>query len=272
GVVRRRTPLAVHAVRVRRRGRQGGADPGRAPRRRHGTRADGEPRAAPAVPRAPSCVRAAHRDPRAREHVVQHARRADRVHAAGCGRVLLHVAARRARDRLVAAREGTAMTPRISVVVPTYRRPAMLHRCLTALAGQDLPAGEFEIVVVHDGPSDVTARLVRQWARRLAERGGPRLIFLSPPHGGPAAARNAGWRAASAGMVAFTDDDAVPDRGWLVATLAAMTPDVDAAWGPVVVPLPKAPTDYEVDAARLALSQFVTANCFCRKRLLERLG
>lgn len=164
------------------------------------------------------------------------------------------------------------MKPRVSVVVPSYRRIAMLNRCLAALADQALPRTEVEIVVVHDGPSDAARKLVAHWAKKLAARGGPSVRYHAPPHGGPAAARNAGWRLAQADVVAFTDDDAVPDPGWLVAALGAMEPEVDAGWGRIVVPLPKKPTDYEIDAARLSASQFVTANCFCRKRVLERLG
>src|SRR5690606_1515808 len=125
-------------------------------------------------------------------------------------RVLLDVAARCARDRLVAAREGREMKPRISVVVPSYRRPAMLLRCLTALAVQDLPAADYEIIVVHDGESESARRLVDEWAARLAARGGPALHYHAPPHSGPAAARNAGWRLAAAELVAFTDDDTLP--------------------------------------------------------------
>jgi GT2 family glycosyltransferase len=36
--------------------------------------------------------------------------------------------------------------------------------------------------------------------------------------------------------------------------------------------LPEAPTDYERDAAGLAGAEFVTANCVCRRSILERLG
>jgi len=163
--------------------------------------------------------------------------------------------------------------PRVSVVVPSYERPAMLERCLFALAAQELPGAEFEIIVVHDGPSAPTRKLAAQWAATLAKCGGPSLRFHAPPHGGPAAARNAGWRLAEADIVAFTDDDTVPEPRWLVAALAAMEePGVEAAWGRLVMPLPSRPTDYEIDAARLALSQFVTANCFCTKRVLEQLG
>ncbi len=42
--------------------------------------------------------------------------------------------------------------------------------------------------------------------------------------------------------------------------------------GRVVVPLPKTPTDYERDAAGLAVGEFVTANCFVRRTVLEQVG
>src|SRR5690606_30571680 len=89
---------------------------------------------------------------------------------------------------------------------------------------------------------------------------------------GPAAARNVGWRAARCEVVAFTDDDCIPDPGWLAAGTRAVEQGFAAATGRVVVPLPDAPTDYERDAAGLARAEFVTANCFCRRSVLEALG
>jgi len=168
--------------------------------------------------------------------------------------------------------ERTSATPRVSVVVPSYDRPALLHRCLTALAGQDLPGSDFEIVVVHDGPSDAARRLAEQWAQRLADRGGPRLKYFQPRHAGPASARNTGWRMSCADIVAFTDDDTLPAPDWLRRALEAFTADIDAAWGRIIVPLPAEPTDYEVDASRLSRAQFATANCFCRRKVLGAIG
>lgn len=164
------------------------------------------------------------------------------------------------------------MSARISVVIPTHERPRLLARCLHALAHQDLPAADFEIVVVHDGPGDDTRRSVAEWRTRLGQRG-PELVYAElPERSGPAAARNLGARRASAPLLAFTDDDTVPDRGWLAAGLEALHSGADAAAGRIVMPLPRQPTDYERDAARLATAEFVTANCFCRAPVLASLG
>jgi glycosyltransferase involved in cell wall biosynthesis len=158
-----------------------------------------------------------------------------------------------------------------SVVVPTYRRPQLLNRCLEALADQDFTPGGYEIIVADDGASLETRRLVETWARRVPE--GIEVHYL-PVRAtrGPAAARNAGWRAARGVVVALTDDDCIPDRGWLQAGVSAITNGVAGAYGRIVVPHPDRPTDYERDAARLEKAEFATANCFYRRDLLKAVG
>jgi GT2 family glycosyltransferase len=163
-----------------------------------------------------------------------------------------------------------APCPCVSVVVPTCGRPGLLERCLRALAAQRLDPARFEIVVVDDRPSAATEAVVAQWARRAAPIA---LRYLpSPGPHGPAAARNRGWRSARSDVVAFTDDDTEPDVDWLPNGLRALRGDVDAVCGRVVMPIPERPTDYERDAQGLERSEFVTANCFCRRRVLQGLG
>src|SRR5699024_2264234 len=89
---------------------------------------------------------------------------------------------------------------------------------------------------------------------------------------GPAGARNMGWRAARAPLIAFTDDDTLPSSNWLEAGLEAMEPDVHALAGRIIMPLPNKPTDYERDAGGLQHAAFVTANCFVRRSALEEIG
>ncbi len=161
------------------------------------------------------------------------------------------------------------MTIRASIVVPTYRRPDLLGRCLAALVVQDFDPAEYEVLIADDAASDETRQLVARWA----ERPGPAVRYL-PVTGahGPAAARNVGWRAARGAVIAFTDDDTLPDRGWLRAGVAALQAGADAATGRLEMPLPEHPTDYERNEARLAEAEFVTANCFCRRNVLAAVG
>jgi GT2 family glycosyltransferase len=157
---------------------------------------------------------------------------------------------------------------RLSIVIPTYRRPDLLTRCLAALAAQDLPAGDYEVLVADDAASDTT----RAQVERL---GSPavRYVAVTGRHG-PAAARNAGWRAARGDVIAFTDDDTVPAPGWASAGLGAFDrdPELAAAAGRTDVPLPAAPTDYERNESGLATAEFITANCFVRRSVLEDVG
>lgn len=111
------------------------------------------------------------------------------------------------------------MIPLFSVVVPTFARPGRLAACLRALADLDPPEGGFEVVVADDGggvPLDGATAPVKE---RLA------LSVVALPHRGPAAARNAGAQRARGRFLAFTDDDCLPERGWLRALEARLAGD-----------------------------------------------
>lgn len=165
---------------------------------------------------------------------------------------------------------------RASVVVPTYRRPALLDRCLAALVAQDLDPDTcpYEIIVVDDAGCDETRRQVECWAAR-APAPVPLHYLLTKERHGPAAARNLGWQAARGEIIAFTDDDCIPAPDWLRAGLAAFVDgpeQVAGASGRVVVPLPSAPTDYQLNAAQIEGAEFITANCFYRRAALAAIG
>jgi GT2 family glycosyltransferase len=168
--------------------------------------------------------------------------------------------------------KNTQQHRKVSVVVPTCGRADLLDRCLAALTAQTVRSGDMEIVVVDDAALAATQAAIAGWSDRMAARGLD--VIYVPNHGphGPAAARNRGWRVARAAIIAFTDDDTVPDRDWLRNGLLAFSDDVDALWGRITMPLPDTPTDYERDASHLATAEFVTANCFCRKAMLDALG
>ena len=158
----------------------------------------------------------------------------------------------------------------ISIVVPTFNRPALLKRCLSALMIQAFPPQHYEVIVVSDGPDPVTRAVVEHGA---PPGGQPAVRYVALPRKkGPAAARNAGWRLAAGRLIAFTDDDCVPQVRWLRhAWDAYRNQDMVALAGRVVVPVPARPTDYERNVSRLEEADFVTANCFCTRRALERV-
>jgi GT2 family glycosyltransferase len=162
---------------------------------------------------------------------------------------------------------------KISVVIPTWCRPSLLLDCLEALSQQYFPAEHFEVIVVSDGNDPVTASTIRAWK----ETSQLQLQYLQlPAKGGPAAARNMGWKNAVGQLVAFTDDDCRPAPDWLENLWChhrqAQTPI--AYTGKVVVPLParKNLTDHARNTAYLAKADFITANCACTRETLLLTG
>ncbi len=94
---------------------------------------------------------------------------------------------------------------RVSVVVPTYRRPESLARCLDALDRQTRAAEE--TIVVVRGDDAASRQVVRSRGRAV------RLVLVHRP--GVVAAMNAGLDASGGEVVALTDDDAAPHADWL---------------------------------------------------------
>lgn len=103
--------------------------------------------------------------------------------------------------------------PLISVVIPSYARPAALRQCLAALSAQTLPRERYEVIVVDDGSPAPLEDVTTTYSHSLE------LTLLRQQNAGPGAARNRGAAIARGRLLAFTDDDCLPDPGW-VETMA----------------------------------------------------
>jgi len=91
------------------------------------------------------------------------------------------------------------MSPRVSVVIPTYNRGSLLPRAIESALAQTF--SDFELIVVDDGSTDHTSEVVRGIAD-------PRIRLVGDTtNRGPSAARNQGIREARCGLVAFLDSD-----------------------------------------------------------------
>src|SRR3954467_2657063 len=93
--------------------------------------------------------------------------------------------------------------PQFSVVVPTYERAETLGRAIASILRQD---ADFELIVVDDGSTDDTARIVRQFDDE-------RISYQHQTNAGVSAARNAGAAAARGEWLVFldADDELLPD-------------------------------------------------------------
>jgi glycosyltransferase involved in cell wall biosynthesis len=100
----------------------------------------------------------------------------------------------------------------VSVIIPTYRRPKDLERCLRSLKQQSLPPLEV-IVVLRESDLD-TINLIQSGPFTLEFKDlALAFIYISVP--GVVAAMNLGLKQAKGEIVAFTDDDASPSSSWL---------------------------------------------------------
>ncbi|OWY62768.1 hypothetical protein B7486_56675, partial [cyanobacterium TDX16] len=148
----------------------------------------------------------------------------------------------------------------VAVVIPTCDRPLLLARCLEAVRAQTWST-PFEVVVVDDGRIDVTSVVGAVPGARA----------ISSGRRGPAAARNLGWQAVQAGWIAFTDDDAQPEPGWLEALMAARAEGVVGVAGAVTAPAGWDPL-YEHAVEADAVGHFLTCNVAYARAALVQVG
>lgn len=157
----------------------------------------------------------------------------------------------------------------ISIVVATLGRPSLAT--LLAALGPQLSQmdGAIEVVLVDD-------RRPGQRTEPLPVPPGITAKVVTGRTAGPAAARNAGWRASAYPWVSFLDDDVVPGPNWLaeLARDLRVGPDVVGVQGVIEVPLPadRRPTDWERVTGGLARGRWITADMAYRRDALAAVG
>jgi glycosyltransferase involved in cell wall biosynthesis len=135
--------------------------------------------------------------------------------------------------------------PVVTVVIPTYNRPAQLEACLEGITKLDRALDDFEVVIVDDGSAASLEPSIAPWRDRLPLR------LMVQARGGPAAARNAGAKVARGRFLAFIDDDCIPAPGWLSALVRELKQRPDCLLGGLVMNgLPDNP--YATAAQRIA--------------------
>ncbi|HVN85717.1 MAG TPA: glycosyltransferase family A protein [Candidatus Binatia bacterium] len=99
-----------------------------------------------------------------------------------------------------------ASDPKVSVVLPTYNRAALLDRSIMTVLAQTYD--DFELLVIDDGSTDDTHAVVQRFTDQRLR------CHRLDSNVGPGAARNVGIRAARGEFVAFqdSDDEWTPDK------------------------------------------------------------
>ncbi len=106
--------------------------------------------------------------------------------------------------------------PEISVVICTHNRAMLLSGALQSLVDQTLTPALFEIIVVDNASTDETTTVVGGFQGRHPEHS---TILVHEPRLGLNYARNAGFTNARGTYVAYMDDDARAEKGWLEQVL-----------------------------------------------------
>lgn len=128
------------------------------------------------------------------------------------------------RQRALARQAIAGQEPRISVIMPSWNREAVVAQALTSAFQQSLPPAE--VILVDDGSEDGTLEVVRrEFADQIADGV---LRIIAAPHEGVSAARNRGLAAATGDLIAYLDSD----NRWLpdyLLFMAAVFAECDTA-------------------------------------------
>ena len=88
--------------------------------------------------------------------------------------------------------------PLVSIVIPCYNVEKYVKKCISSVTNQTY--GNLEIVIVNDGSSDNTGKIINQFKDR-------RIKIINQKNGGLSSARNSGIKAAKGELICFIDGD-----------------------------------------------------------------
>lgn len=96
-------------------------------------------------------------------------------------------------------------------MICTRNRADLLRKAIASIVRQDFPRSVYEIVVVDNGSTDHTHGVVSEF------QVDDRVVYILEDRIGLCVARNTGWRSCRGSYVAYFDDDAIAQPGWLRA-------------------------------------------------------
>lgn len=167
--------------------------------------------------------------------------------------------------------------PTVSIIIPAYNRQNFLIKCLPPLFEQTYPHERYDIILVDDGSSDGTS----EQAKAIAQNWNGQFRVIQQQNGGPASARNTGFQASSADIVAFIDSDCVADPHWVQSLVDALSTDeASGAGSPIVTGTPErwisryfqSTGMYRHRARRGKVDYLITGSVAFRRKALIEVG
>ena len=92
-----------------------------------------------------------------------------------------------------------------SIIIPTYNRDDVIGMCLDAINQQTFPHDKFEVIVIDDGSTDNTEKIIKNFKNTF------KLTYIKQKNSGPGAARNKGILLAKGEYALILNDDAIMD-------------------------------------------------------------
>ena len=166
--------------------------------------------------------------------------------------------------------------PVVSVIIPVLNRAALLENCLNALEGQAWPVECYEVIVVDNGSNEDIKAVTKKFKH---------VILANEPLPGSYAARNKGVSIAKGEVLAFTDQDCIPEPDWIKEGVAAFlgTPGCGLVAGKIKIFFRERenPTPVELCDSLTVFDQkeyiekqhgCTTANVFTAKSVMKKAG
>ena len=171
--------------------------------------------------------------------------------------------------------------PTCSVLVAVYNGADTIARCIESLLDQDYPPDRYQIIIVENGSTDDTAKIVKPYADQYPDR----VKFLQSKAKGKQAALNLGITNSTADIIAMTDADCIAVPHWLAQLVQPYTdPQVGGVGGLITAYVHPDRTIYEqfsedhnplinyISGDHEFLPHLDGANCSYRRDLLNKVG
>ncbi len=168
----------------------------------------------------------------------------------------------------------TTATPRVSIVMPTHRRPDLLRKALETLQQQTLPHNQFDVIVVAS-ENDPAFAIIEDF-RKISTLDLRCISIPNDPWRGRSASakRNYGVQQSTGRWIAFIDDDCLAHPGWLEGAAPFFDhPTAGGIEGRKDIPAPPRPTvTYKGLLTFTRPRGYQTCNIFYRRDVFEKVG
>jgi glycosyltransferase involved in cell wall biosynthesis len=121
----------------------------------------------------------------------------------------------------------------ISAIIPMYNAAKSIISAVKSVVNQEWVPENFELVIVDDGSTDSSKKIVENWIKKNQSKHDWPIILISKSNGGVSSARNRGIEAAKNKWIAFLDSDDiwVQDRLLKFKKIVASNPKIDFLGG-----------------------------------------